>query len=239
MKNLTFVLFVTQLIFSSALFAQKPATAPAPAAAKPAAEAPSKPTPIADKVSKEICDCTDKMKLDTMGFESIIKSTSKCMQQPVLANMEGLKKEFGITATDQGEVQGLVSAGVEKKLVTSCVSFQRIYVGIQQIEQEQQLMQRIAGNAYTNIGEVEGTVARVERTPDFIRLVITNAEGKEESFIVVRIFPGEAMLTDEASAATMKGKKVVLVWAEYIGYVASKKNYETLREIVLLEEKGQ
>ena len=81
-------------------------------------------------------------------------------------------------------------------------------------------------------GKTSGVLKRID-TKDFNYIVITDASGKEKSFIWLRQFEGADKIAENVKLFV--GKKVSIEWVEFEAYMPSLKSYFPLREIVKLK----
>jgi hypothetical protein len=84
---------------------------------------------VTKKVTKEICDCFNKIDVKSPN-EALKQESDACMMQGIMNNLEGLVKEYKIEEGDEAATEKM-GTDIGMRLVKECPAFLTIYVAME------------------------------------------------------------------------------------------------------------
>ena len=173
--------------------------------------------PAEKKMTDSLCNALSRLDMSTIHTkEEANEAFMECFGRYASILIE-VAEEHKVEMSD-GEGMRLIGQGIGKNLMReNCPSFMKIAV-------------KMAGKD-TDGGTILATAGKVKRIDNkgFNYLVITDAEGKEKSFLWLRQFAGSEKFAGLPASYT--GKPVKINWQEIEVYLPQAKGYYKVKEI--------
>jgi hypothetical protein len=179
---------------------------------------------VEQKVTDSICACMAKKDLSTVKTKQEATNVFLGCFSKQASLLVPLAQERKVEITDKVAMRELGQDIGKNLLNQNCQSFMTVsmIMAKDEIDKEEE----------NKNGKTEGILKRID-TKDFNYIVVTDASGKEKSFIWLRQFEGSDKFAENGKLSI--GKKVSIEWVEFEAYMPSVKSYFPLKEVVKLK----
>lgn len=191
-----------------------------------------------EKVADACCPCVSKLDAKNLSREELEMQLGLCLMEPMMSNLESLKKELKIKADAGQESYRQIGEKIGIALVSRCPESLPLFmqIGIEERRESRELPppppapEEPTASSMNFMGKVKGVKEDV-----FMYIQAENSFGDAESFLWLEPFDGSDVL--EANMNALNGKSVEIKWKLVSIFDAKTKSYKKARVILVIEEK--